>query len=129
MPADFLPLASGNVELVSLQKDLKEADRDVLATHPEIRHFGEEQQGFGDAAAMVELCDVVISVDTAVAHLSGALGKPTWILLGYAPDWRWMLERDDSPWYPSVKLSRQTALGDWASVVAQVAADLRKLAA
>ena len=83
--------------------------------------------GFGDAAAMCELMDVVISVDTAVAHLSGALGRPTWVLLDYAPDWRWMLDRDDSPWYPSAKLYRQQSLGDWAGVIARVAAELRRI--
>ena len=127
--ADLLPLASGDVDVVSLQKDVSDADRAVLAANRHIRHFGEEQQGFGDAAAMCELTDVVVSVDTAVAHLSAALGRPTWVMLNYAPDWRWMLDRDDSPWYPSVKLYRQTTLGDWAGVVARVAADLQRLSA
>jgi len=71
--------------------------------------------------------DLVISVDTSVAHLSGTLGRPTWVLLPYLPDWRWLLDRDDSPWYPSVKLYRQTGVGDWKSVLAQVNTSLELL--
>jgi ADP-heptose:LPS heptosyltransferase len=99
----------------------------LLAANPHIRHFGDEQRGFADAAALCELMDVVVSVDTAVAHVAGALGRPTWILLNSAPDWRWMLGRDDSPWYPSVKLYRQQTLGDWAGVIERVAKDLQRL--
>ena len=79
---------------------------------------------FDDTAALVESLDLVISVDTSLAHLAGALGKPVWVLLAHGPDWRWMLERADSPWYPSARLFRQPAAGDWASVVDQVRAAL-----
>jgi ADP-heptose:LPS heptosyltransferase len=72
--------------------------------------------------------DVIISVDTSAAHLSAALGRPTWILLPFLPDWRWQLERRDSPWYPTVKLYRQEAHDDWSAPLAQVKADLRLLA-
>ena len=72
---------------------------------------------FADTAALISHLDLVVSVDTAVAHLAGALGKPVWILLPYAADWRWMLERNDSPWYPSMRLFRQQQAGDWAGVV------------
>jgi ADP-heptose:LPS heptosyltransferase len=68
---------------------------------------------------MAEL-DLIITVDTSIAHLAGALGRPFWLLLSYAPDWRWLLDRDDSPWYPTARLFRQPAPGDWGSVVAQV---------
>ena len=86
--------------------------------------LGAELRDFDDTAAVLGLCDLVITVDTAVAHLAGALGRPTWILLPFAPDWRWLLERDDSPWYPTARLYRQPAAGDWESVIARVRADL-----
>lgn len=82
-------------------------------------------QDFGDTAAAVLNLDLVISVDTSVAHLAGALGKPVWVLLPYAPDWRWMLHRSDSPWYPSAQLFRQPMPGDWNSVIRQVRSALQ----
>lgn len=93
-----------------------------------IRYFGDAIRDFSDTAALCELMDVVVSVDTSIAHLGGAMGRPTWIMLPYHPDWRWLLERDDSPWYPSVSLYRQPALFDWSSVLAKVRVELEKLA-
>ncbi len=107
-------------EYVSLQKEVREADRATLHAHPNIRHFGEYLHDFSDTAALCELMDLIISVDTSVAHLCGAVGKPTWILLPFSPDWRWFLERDDTPWYPSVKLFRQHAHGDWTEVLRDI---------
>jgi ADP-heptose:LPS heptosyltransferase len=75
---------------------------------------------FDDTAALIDNLDLVISVDTSVAHLAGALAKPTWLLLPVIPDWRWMLNRSDSPWYPTMRLFRQTKPGDWSSVVSEV---------
>jgi ADP-heptose:LPS heptosyltransferase len=72
------------------------------------------------------LADLVISVDTSVAHLAAALGRPTWILIPFCPDWRWMLEREDSPWYPTARLFRQPAPGDWASVIRRVRDELAR---
>jgi len=81
-----------------------------------------------DTAALVEQLDLVITVDTAVAHLAGALGKAVWVLLPFAPDWRWLLEREDSPWYPTARLLRQPRPGDWGSVIGRVETELRKMA-
>ena len=114
-------------EYVCLQKELREVDRAVLEKS-EIKYFGAELNDFTDTAALCELMDVVISVDTSVAHLAGALGKPTWVLLPYVPDWRWLLNRVDSPWYPSVKLYRQEADRDWGPVLERLAEDLLKSA-
>jgi len=88
-----------------------------LANHPEITHFGALLEDFSDTAALCELMDIVISVDTSAAHLAGTIGKPTWVLLPYTPDWRWLLDREDSPWYPSMRLFRQKNLGDWDSAL------------
>ena len=83
-------------------------------------------EDFADTAEIVEQLDLVISVDTAVAHLAGALGRPVWLLLPFAPDFRWMLDRDDSPWYPTMRLFRQSHRGDWPNVFSRVAQDLKK---
>ena len=76
---------------------------------------------FADTAALVSALDLVLTVDTAVAHLAGALGTPVWLLLPYTPDWRWLLERSDNPWYPTMRLFRQRRFGDWAEVFARIA--------
>ena len=125
-----IPLASilsdlpAKFDYVSLQREVRDSDQALLDSHPEIRHFGAELEDFTDTAALCTLMDLVISVDTSVAHLSGALGRPTWILLPYLPDWRWLLDREDSPWYSSVKLYRQASTGHWDPVVEQVKMDL-----
>jgi ADP-heptose:LPS heptosyltransferase len=95
-----------------------------------VRDFAAELTDFAETAAAVENLDLVIAVDTAVAHLAGALGKPVWTLLPFAPDWRWLLGRDDSPWYPTMRLFRQSKPRDWAGVIKRVrkalAAEARK---
>lgn len=116
-----------DVELVSLQKELREADASTLESNPHVRHFGADLQDFSDTAALCGLMDVVICVDTSVAHLSAALGMPTWILLPFNPDWRWLLHGSESPWYASVKLFRQRHHGDWTSVFSELRSDLAKL--
>ena len=117
----------GNFHYVSLQKDLRDSDESLLDSQPNILNFGHELDDFTDTAALCELMDVVISVDTSVAHLSGALGKPTWLLLPFSPDWRWLMDRDDSPWYPSMKVYRQKTPGDWGPVFARIKAELALL--
>lgn len=111
------------VMFVSLQKDVRGTDAEALRA-ANILDAGKELGDFADTAALVEALDIVISVDTAVAHVGGALGKPIWVLLPFAPDWRWMLERSDSPWYPSARLFRQASLGDWTAPIEAVRRDL-----
>ena len=86
-----------------------------------------EQEDFADTAAIVANLDLVISIDTSVAHLAGAMGKPVWVLLHKAPDWRWMHDREDSPWYPTARLFRQSTLGNWQDVITRVERELRGL--
>jgi hypothetical protein len=117
------PLLEIRASFVSLQKELREPDRQWLAAHPAISHFGDEFSDFADTAALISLCDLVISVDTSAAHLAGALDVPVWIMV-YG-EWRWLLDRQDSPWYPRARLFRQGRAGDWDSVIATVARELR----
>src|SRR5204863_2090203 len=101
-------------------------DLAVLGQHDSVIEFSNGLRDFSDTAVLVELMDLVITVDTAVAHLAGAMGKPVWVLLPHNPDWRWLLDRDDSPWYPSVRLFRQSRPGDWEGVFGRLAAALRE---
>ena len=98
------------------------------AAGPTSPALGGEIETFADTAAIISLLDLVISSDTSVVHLAGALGKPVWILLQRVPDWRWLLDREDSPWYPTARLFRQTELGDWSGVIEKVALALRDAA-
>ena len=112
-------------DYVSLQKDLDPKDARTLRGDPRIASYGDQLHDFSDTAALCECMDIVVSVDTSVAHLSAALGKPTWILLQFSPAWRWLLDRDDSPWYRSVRLWRQAAPEAWTGVLERVAQQLR----
>jgi len=121
----FAQLASmTNARFFSLQKGrgVEEARRPPAGM--ELIDFTEELRDFADTAALVANLDLVISVDTGVAHLAGAMGRPVWILLPYRPDWRWMMDREDSPWYPSVRLFRQEKPRDWATVIDRVKQEL-----
>jgi hypothetical protein len=115
-----------NIEYVCLQKEIRAIDKELLAQHTQIKYFGDALEDFTDTAALCELVDLVISVDTSVAHLAGTLGKPAWVLVTLTPDWRWLLERDDSPWYPSVKVYRQDKANDWNGVLDRARSDLEK---
>jgi tetratricopeptide (TPR) repeat protein len=119
--------ADASVHFVSLQRELRAGDAEVMRDLPNLVHVGGELADFADTAAVISMLDHVISVDTAVAHLAGALGKPVSILLPHAADFRWMRGRDDSPWYPNAKLLRQPAFGDWDSVVARLSDELRSV--
>ena len=115
------------VRLIGLQKN---AGCEQLADLPpgmtmERYTFDEGEDAFLDTAALMANCDLVITADTAPAHLAGALGVPAWIALKHVPDWRWFMNRSDSPWYPSLRLFRQPAVGDWASVFREMEAELR----
>jgi tetratricopeptide (TPR) repeat protein len=118
-------LFDGSVEWHSLQKEYRAADRERPSFASLTQHH-EMLSDFSDTAALVECMDLVITVDTSVAHLAGALGKPVWVLLPLIPDFRWLLDRTDSPWYPSARLYRQKKFQDWEGVIQEVGEDLLK---
>jgi tetratricopeptide (TPR) repeat protein len=116
-----------DITFYSLQKGKASEQSKNLSVGIKFVDLTEELNDFSDTAALIENLDLVITVDTSVAHLTGALGKPVWTLLPFAPDWRWMLDREDSPWYPTMRLFRQPAPGDWKSVMEKVSEELQKL--
>jgi len=121
------PLLEEPLEFHALQPEVRESDREVLQSSA-MGYHGERIQSWEDTAALAQHMDLVIAVDTAGAHLAGAMGLPLWVLLPYKPDFRWLLERADSPWYPSARLWRQPKPHDWNSVVSSVRKELRTLA-
>jgi ADP-heptose:LPS heptosyltransferase len=114
------------VRLFSLQKQWPA--RDAGTSIDSMIDWTDEFNDFADTAAFMANLDMIISADTAVAHLAGAMGKPAGVLLPFAPDWRWLLNRQDSPWYPTMRLFRQPRPGDWETPVKQVAQQLRQMA-
>lgn len=126
----FAPLfAESGVEWISIQRDLRPGDAEILQAHPEVIHCGNELTDFADTAAILSEADLVLSVDTSVVHLAGALNRPVWVMLQYMPDFRWLLDREDSPWYPSARLFRQPKFDDWESVVERMRGEIAKLTA
>lgn len=122
--AKLAPLiAVPGVSFVSLQREYRDADLPTLAQMP-IERIDAALNDFADTAAAMEQCDLVIAVDTAVAHLAGSLGRPLWVLLSHIQDWRWLRERADSPWYPSAQLFRQPRDGNWDGVIDALAREL-----
>jgi ADP-heptose:LPS heptosyltransferase len=113
--SELLPFLPLGLELICLQKDIRGVDKKLLAECARIKTFSERLMDFTDTAALCELMDIVVTVDTSVAHLSGTLGKSTLMLLPFNPDWRWLLDREDSPWYPTLRLLRQEGIDDWGS--------------
>jgi tetratricopeptide (TPR) repeat protein len=120
------PLFELPVDWVSLQRPMPAADREAAAALPFALDLGEALTDFVDTAAVVSLLDGVVAVDTAVAHVAGALGRPGWLLLPWVADWRWMRGRGDSPWYPAMRLLRQPAPGAWDPVVDRLVSDLAR---
>lgn len=122
----LVPYLPGNFQYFCLQTEITAADRKTLTENPGIRRFDGELGDFSDTAALCECLDLVISMDTSLVHLNGALGRSTWVLLPFDNDWRWLIDRDDSPWYRTVRVFRQKSRGDWNDVFARVAAELRR---
>jgi tetratricopeptide (TPR) repeat protein len=121
---EFVDLLALPVEFHSLQQELRDEDQAWLSTNPQLSLHQHTLTDFADTAALIVELDLVISVDTSVAHLAGALGKPLWMLLPHAPDFRWLLNRTDSPWYPTATLFRQAQPDDWVGVLREVIATL-----
>ncbi len=112
------------MQLIGLQKGAAAGQADEMATRMSVMNLADELHDFTDTAAVIANLDLVISVDTAVLHLAGAMAKPAWAVLSFAPDWRWMLDRDHSLWYPSIRLFRQSKYGDWGGVFERIAEEL-----
>lgn len=125
---DFAPLGrlADKVTLVSLQKETAREPMFPRECPLNMLDVGPDLHDFADTAAVVDNLDLVVTIDTAVAHLAGGLGKPVWILLPFAPDWRWTLDRESSPWYPSSRLYRQTQVNQWGEPIGRLVADLKE---
>jgi Flp pilus assembly protein TadD len=126
--AEFAPLARvPDVQLIALQKGYGTSQIEAFRERQSLLDLGDDfdaEEPFLDTAAVMPLLDLVITSDTSIAHLAGALGRPVWIALSVGPEWRWLLDRNDSPWYPSARLFRQSTLGDWTAVFAKMANSL-----
>jgi tetratricopeptide (TPR) repeat protein len=120
-----LSLLHENYEFHCLQQEIKAADKALLKQHNHIIPHTHQLHDFSDTAALIANMDLVITVDTSVAHLAGALGKPVWIMLPFVPDFRWMTERQDSPWYPNARLFRQGTMGEWKPVIENISIALK----
>lgn len=122
--ADLAPLARTDISFIALQKGPAAAQAATPPAGMSLLALDDEIRDFEDTAAILTLADLLISIDSSPVHLAGALGRPAWVLLPFVPDWRWLTERSDSPWYPSLQLFRQTAHGDWPGTLQALAAAL-----
>jgi hypothetical protein len=120
--ASLLEALPRQYDYFCLQREIRADDRAVLNANLQIRHF---ELDFAETAALCECMDLVISTCTSIAHLAGALGRPLWLLLGFNADWRWLLDRSESPWYSTAKLYRQSTLGDWTEPLEHIARDIK----
>jgi hypothetical protein len=126
--SQFAPLAGvSGVVFVSLQKGKPAEQAQTPPERMTLLDWTDQLDDFADTAALVQALDLIICVDTSVAHLAGALGKPVWVLNRFDTCWRWLLERTDSPWYPTMRLFRQPTFGDWDTVIADVREQLQLL--
>jgi ADP-heptose:LPS heptosyltransferase len=126
----FAPIvAAAGATFVTLNPGRTASDAGELSAHAAVVDLAAEFRDFDDTAAVIAGLDLVVTTDTAVAHLAGALAKPVWILLSASPDWRWFIEREDCPWYPSARLFRQATLRDWQPVIARVQRELANFVA
>jgi tetratricopeptide (TPR) repeat protein len=124
--ADFRPLADvAGIALIALQKGPKSDQAGAWYGRAPLINLGAEIDDYDDTMAILDNLDLLVTVDTSAAHLAGAMGRPVWIMLPRAPDWRWLLDRNDTPWYPSARLFRQTSLRRWDEVVQAIATELR----
>jgi ADP-heptose:LPS heptosyltransferase len=123
--AGLAPIISEWAEWHVLQKDIRDRDQTTLRQLALLQNHAPRLDDFNDTAALITHMDLVISIDTSVAHLTGALGKPLWLLLPFHPDFRWLRDRHDSPWYPTAKLFRQTVDRDWSDVIMRIAEQLK----
>ncbi|MDD3287769.1 MAG: tetratricopeptide repeat protein [Alphaproteobacteria bacterium] len=115
------------VAFFSLNRDMRPGDDALLAAHPSVTDLAPRLNDFGDAARFISQLDLIITCDTATAHLAGAMGKRVWTLLPFSPDWRWLKDREDSPWYPTMRLFRQRKIGDWEDVIERVLQSIRTI--
>ncbi|SOF00710.1 hypothetical protein SAMN05446635_8775 [Burkholderia sp. OK233] len=127
--AQLAPLARADVTFLSIQKGPAAAQAVDLPPGMSLVSLSDEIHDFEDTAVILTIADLLISVDSSPVHLAGALGRPVWVMLPFVPDWRWLLERTDTPWYPGTRLFRQPSRGDWDGVMAALAAELARLAA
>lgn len=125
----FMEMTAADADYICLQKELRGGEHELIKKFPHVQFVGEEIRDFSDTAALCELMDLVISVDTSVAHLAGALGKAVWILLSTNPAWRWLAHGEECAWYPTARLFRQSKPGDWSGVLAQVRNELNRVVA
>jgi hypothetical protein len=125
--AQLAPLAQPGVTFLSIQKGQAAAQATSPPPGMSLVSLGDDIHDFEDTAAILSIADLLISVDSSPVHLAGALGRPVWVMLPFVPDWRWLLERSDTPWYPQTRLFRQATRGDWGGVVAAVARELNGL--
>jgi hypothetical protein len=125
--SQFAPLGMEGVTFLSVQKGFRVEEAKAPPASMNFIDLGPTIEDFEDTAAIFSLVDLVISVDSSPIHLAGAMGRPVWVLLPFMPDWRWLMHRSDTPWYPSMRLFRQTTQGDWPGVMARVAEALEQL--